>query len=333
MAAMQDSWKALVASRSAEGYRVEFKDQRHADLEAGEVLIEVTYSSLNYKDGLAITGRGKIVRRFPMVLGIDLAGTVLESSSPAFVPGDSVLGLGQGFGEQEWGGYSRYQRVNAAWISKIPAPFDPETAMAIGTAGFTAILCVLGLEHLGVLPDDREVVVTGAAGGVGSFAVMLLGVLGYKVVASTGRASSHGFLKALGASRFLDRAELATKGSAMGPQRWAGGVDTVGGQTLATLLAETCYDGAIAACGMASGANLDVSVFPFILRNVTLLGTSSSQTREPRRSQAWERLARDISLPTLAKMYRVEPLSHAIGLGEAIVAGKVQGRVVVDVTR
>jgi acrylyl-CoA reductase (NADPH) len=327
-----ETFRALYAQRQDGGYAVAFRDLTPADLpEKGEVLVRVACSSLNYKDGLAITAKGKIIREFPMVPGIDLAGEVIESRSPRFVPGDLVLAIGQGLGEIDWGGYSQMARVRAEWVTKIPPAFSPETAMALGTAGFTAMLCVLGLEHQGVLPESGPVFVTGAGGGVGSIAVLLLARLGYRVVAITGRPEVHDFLRDLGAAEFADRRAFETPGAALQPQRFAGGVDNVGGTILANLIAQTRYEGAVAACGMAHDVDLAVSIFPFILRNVSLLGTSSSNTREPKRSECWDRLARDTDLAMLRRIYRVEPLSNLLALADDIMAGRIRGRVVIDV--
>ncbi|MBM3274799.1 MAG: oxidoreductase [Candidatus Sericytochromatia bacterium] len=332
MAERLRNFRALYAQRRDGGYSVAFRDLTAADLpEKGDVLIRVAYSSLNYKDGLAITARGKIIREFPIVPGIDLAGEVVESRTPHFAPGDRVLAIGQGLGEIDWGGYSQMARVRADWVTKIPPPFTPETAMALGTAGFTAMLCVMGLEHQGVVPDSGPVFVTGAGGGVGSIAVLLLARLGYRVVAITGRPEVHDYLRGLGAAEFADRQAFETPGPALQPQRFAGGVDNVGGTILANLIAQTRYEGAVAACGMAHDTDLAVSIFPFILRNVALLGTSSSNTREPKRSHCWDRLARDTDLAMLRRIYRIEPLSRLPELAEDIMAGRIRGRVVVDV--
>lgn len=333
-AAPLETFRALVAEPSPEGkgYTVGFKELSTADLPGqGEVLVRVAYSSLNYKDGLAITARGKIVRALPLVLGIDLAGTVVESRSPRFRPGDRVVGIGQGLGELEWGGYGQMARVRADLLSPVPEAFSLEQVMALGTAGFTAMLCVMGLEHMGVRPESGDIVVTGAGGGVGSIAVMLLAGLGYRVVAVTGRPETHEFLRGLGAADFLDRAEFEKPGAPLQPQRWAGGVDNVGGTILANVISQTKYEGAVAACGMAHATDLHVSIFPFILRNVALLGTSSSNTQEPKRSECWRRLARDVSPEKLARIYRVEPMSRLPELAEQIMAGRIQGRIVIDV--
>ncbi|HEV7922433.1 MAG TPA: MDR family oxidoreductase [Thermoanaerobaculia bacterium] len=299
----------------------------------GDVVIDVAYSSLNYKDALAVTGRGRIVRRFPMVLGIDLAGTVVSSSSAEFAPGDRVVGIAHGLGELDGGGYAQQQRVKADAIVPLPAGLDPEQSMAIGTAGFTAMLCVLALEQAGVAPSDREVVVTGAAGGVGSLAVMLLARRGYRVAASTGRPELEPYLRGLGATSIVPRDELAKKGGPMQSERWAGAVDTVGGETLANLIAQTVYEGAVAACGMAGGHELHTAVWPFILRNVSLLGVSSLLTPKPKRLAAWSRLATDVDFDKLRELRRIEPLSNIRALSEEILAGQTKGRVVIDVAR
>jgi len=305
-----------------------------ADLPAeGEVVVDVAYSSLNYKDALAVTGRGRIVRRFPLVLGIDLAGTVVESSSDPFRSGDRVVGIAQGLGELDGGGYAERQRVHADAIVPLPQSLDFETAMAIGTAGFTAMLCVMALEAYGIEPDEREVVVTGAAGGVGSLAVMLLAKRGFRVAASTGRPELEDYLRGLGAATIIPRDELAKKGPPMQSERWAAAVDTVGGDTLANLLAQTVYEGAVAACGMAGGAELTTMVWPFILRNVALLGVSSLRTSRAKRIATWSRLASDIDRAKLRELSRIEPLSRIQELSEEILGGRTRGRVVIDVHR
>lgn len=301
------------------------------DLPANDVLVDVAFSSLNYKDGLAVSGKGKIARKLPMVAGIDLAGVVAESASPAWRPGDPVIVNGYGLSEAHWGGYSQRQRVRPEWLVRLPDAFTLEEAMAIGTAGYTAMLCVLALEGAGVRPGVREVVVTGAAGGVGSVAIALLAKLGYTVVAATGRPQAHDYLRALGAAGFMDRNELSAKGAPIQKERWAGAVDSVGGQTLATVLAQTAYGGAVAACGLAGGADLPGSVFPFILRGVSLLGVDSVMAPMPKRELAWQRLARDLPKEKLKVMTRIEPMSNLPQLAEDILQGRVQGRVVIDV--
>jgi len=326
-----DTFNALVAEGTSAGYTVGIQRLTRESLPVGEVLVEVLYSSLNYKDGLAVTGRGKILRKFPMVCGIDLAGRVIESSSAEFRAADEVLAVGQGLGESRWGGYSQRARVPADALLRIPAGLSMKRAMAIGTAGFTAMLCLTALEHYGVAAGGKEVLVTGAGGGVGSIAVALLAARGYKVAASTGRAELHSFLRGLGAATIVDRAELAQKTPPLAPERWAGAIDSVGGQTLASAIAATSAYGAVAACGLAGGTEFAASVFPFILRNVALLGINSVNTPKPERIRAWDRLARELPLDKLDSLTRVEPLSKIQELSEQILAGSIRGRVVVDV--
>lgn len=325
------TFQALVARKSDSGYDLALEQLSDADLPEGEVLVEVEYSSLNYKDALAVTRRGKIIRKFPMVPGIDLAGVVVESASDAFRAGDHVLAVGQGLGESDWGGYAQRQRVRADALVPMPQGMTVKQAMEIGTAGFTAMLCVMALERNGIVPGERELVVTGAAGGVGSIAVMLLARLGHRVAASTGRPELESYLRGLGASAIIPREELAAAGAPMQSERWAGGVDTVGGQTLATLFAQTAYEGAIACCGMAGGHELNTTVWPLILRNVSLLGVSSIRTANDRRIEAWSRLARDIDFAKLAELSRTEPLSRIHDVANEILDGRVRGRIVIDV--
>jgi acrylyl-CoA reductase (NADPH) len=310
------TFKALVARENA----VAFEEVE--ELPPDGVTIDVAYSSLNYKDALAVTRRGKIVRKFPMILGIDLAGTT-ES-------GEQVLAVGQGLGESEWGGYTQRERVREDALVPVPEGMSLEQAMQIGTAGFTAMLCVLALERNDVKPGNREIVVTGAAGGVGSIAVLLLAKLGYRVAASTGRPELEDYLHGLGATSIIPRDELATAGAPLQKERWAGGIDTVGGTTLANVFAQTAYGGAIACCGMAGGHELNTAVWPLILRNVSLLGVSSIHTPRAQRIEAWSRLARDVDFEKLAGLSRTEPLSKIFELSEEILAGQVRGRIVID---
>jgi acrylyl-CoA reductase (NADPH) len=326
---VNDTFAALVARQSESGYAVALEALRTADLPSDGVLIEVDYSSLNYKDALAVTGRGRIIRRFPMVPGIDLAGTVIEAPSGEYQPGDRVLAVGQGLGETEWGGYSRRQRVRADALVPIPASLSTEEAMRIGTAGFTAMLCVLALEHQEI-DKGREVVVTGATGGVGSVAVHLLARRGYEVVASSGRPELESYLRSLGAATIVPREELAKKGGPLQPERWGGGVDTVGGDTLANLYAQTAYEGAIACCGMAGGHELPITVWPLILRNISLLGISSVRTPRPKRIEAWTRLAAELDRDLLATTSRTEPLTRIEELATELLDGRLHGRVVID---
>jgi putative YhdH/YhfP family quinone oxidoreductase len=310
-------FQSLVAREDS----VAFETLTESDLPNDGVLVDVAYSSLNYKDALAVTRRGKIVRRFPMILGIDLAGTT-ES-------GEAVLAVGQGLGESDPGGYTTRQRVRADALVPLPDGMTLEQSMQIGTAGFTAMLCVLALEQNNVRPDDREVIVTGAAGGVGSIAVLLLAKLGYRVAASTGRPELADYLHGLGATSIIPRDELASAGAPMQKERWAGGIDTVGGQTLANVFAQTAYEGAVACCGMAGGNELQTTVWPLILRNVSLLGVSSIRTRRAKRIEAWSRLASDIDFAKLAELSRTEPIANIFALSDQILAGQVRGRVVI----
>jgi putative YhdH/YhfP family quinone oxidoreductase len=311
--------------------RASFKSVKVADLPPYDVLVDVAYSTVNYKDGLALTGKGKIARKLPMVCGVDLAGTVAESRSPAWQPGDRVVVNGWNLSETEWGGYIQQQRVKPEWLVRIPDSFTLTEAMAIGTAGYTAMLAVLELERMGVLPDDREVLVTGAGGGVGSIAVAVLAKLGYRVTASTGRADTHDYLKTLGATAIIDRTSLSEKGLPLQRERWAGAIDSVGGTTLANVIAQTARHGAVAACGLAGGADLPGSVFPFILRGVSLIGIDSVMAPKAKREQAWARLATDLDRDKLGAMTTIAPLSAVFELADAIVRGQIKGRTVIDV--
>ena len=326
------TFQALLARASEGSYTVAMETLDDGDLPRdGQVTVDVAYSSLNYKDALAVTARGRIIRRFPMILGIDLAGTVAASDSDQYKPGDRVVGMAQGLGETDWGGYTQRERVKAHALVPLPDALSFEQAMQIGTAGFTAMLCVLALEQAGITPSERELVVTGAAGGVGSLAVMLLAKRGYRVAASTGRPELEPYLRSLGATSIVPRDELAKAGGPLQSERWAGGIDTVGGQTLATLFAQTAYEGAIACCGMAGGHELNTTVWPLILRNVSLLGVSSIHTSLPKRVAAWARLASDVDLAQLASLSRTEPLSRIRELSEELLAGQVRGRIAIDV--
>jgi alcohol dehydrogenase/acrylyl-CoA reductase (NADPH) len=310
-----------------------FKDVAIDALPDHDVLVEIAYSSLNYKDGLAITGKGRIARRTPMIGGIDLAGTVVSSRSPDWKPGDRVVLNGWGLSETESGAFGRYQRVKAEWLIALPDAFSMKQAMAIGTAGYTAALCVDALEKWGSMEPGRgEVLVTGAAGGVGSVAVALLAAVGYNVTASTGRPETHAYLSSLGATGFIDRAELQQKGGPLQKERWVGGVDSVGSTTLVNALAQTVRGGAIAACGLAGGADLPGTVLPHILRSVALIGVDSVMAPRPLRLDAWTRLARDLDKAKLDSITTVEPMSKLPQLAEDILDGKVRGRVVIDVS-
>ncbi len=301
-------------------------------LPAGEVTVAVAYSTLNYKDALAITGQGKIVRQYPIVPGVDFAGTVEVSSSPAYQPGDQVVLTGWGVGERSWGGLAQRATVKADWLIPLPAGLSLRDAMGFGTAGLTAALCVQALEEQGLRPSGREVAVTGAAGGVGSAAVALLAQAGYTVVASTGRPETHDYLAALGARQFLDRAALSAPANRpLESERWGGAIDTVGGDTLAALLRATAYGGAVAACGLVGGAHLATTVFPFILRGVRLIGVDSVSCPTARRMVAWARLARDFPGELRTQLARVAPLAEVPALAESLLAGQVRGRIIVDV--
>ena len=308
------------------------REFERAVLPAGDVLVSVAYSSLNYKDGLAVTGRGQVVRRYPLVPGIDLAGTVIESESAAFKPGDEVIALGWGIGEFHWGGYAQLARLQADWLTPLPAGLNFQQAMAIGTAGFTAMLAVLALEKHGVTPDAGEIMVTGASGGVGSLAVAILARLGYQVVASTGRAETHKYLRRLGAGRIVDRTALGQlPDRPLASAQWAGAVDVVGGDTLAALLASLSPGGSVAACGLVGGSKLNTTVFPFILRGVNLLGINSVYCQLPQRLEVWQRLEQDLPLDLLELMTQVAPLAEVLALSRQILDGQILGRVVVDV--
>ena len=329
---MSETCKAIVAEEVEGKIRGSLKEIAISDLPAGDVTVRVAYSTLNYKDGLAVTGKAKIARRYPMVCGIDLAGTVEESSSPDYKPGDEVVITGWGLGESHWGGYAQKARVKSDWLIPLPKEFSLKQAMAIGTAGFTSILSVMALEQLGVKPGEHEVIVTGAAGGVGSVAVALLAKLGYKVAASTGRPELADYLESLGATSVVERATLAQPSNRpLDAERWAGGIDSVGGETLASVLRATRYGGSVAACGLAGGATLPASVYPFILRGVNLLGIDSVMCPKPKRLEGWRRLARDLEIEKLDAMTVVEPMSKVPQLAQEILEGKVRGRVVVDV--
>lgn len=330
---MTDTFTAMVIDNVDGKPKSGFRQISLADLPDHDVLVEVAFSTVNYKDGLAISGKGRIARRTPMVGGIDLAGTVVESRSPQWKAGDRVIVNGYGLSETEWGGYTRYQRVRAEWLIALPDAFSLEQAMAIGTAGYTAALCVNALEGWGVSTmAGKPVLVTGAAGGVGSVAISLLAKKGFSVTASTGRAETHDYLAGLGATAFIDRATLAEKGGPLQKEQWAGAVDSVGSTTLANVLAQTVYGGAVAACGLAGGADLPGTVLPHILRGVALLGVDSVMAPHARRERAWQTLAQTLDTAHLAEMTRVEPMSALPALADDILAGKIRGRVVVDVT-
>jgi acrylyl-CoA reductase (NADPH) len=322
---------AWVAIRSEGGPKLTWTELAESDLMDGNVTVRVSHSTVNYKDALALTGKAPIIRRWPMIPGIDLAGTVTASSHPDLKAGDEVILNGWEAGVSHYGGYSQVARVNGDWLVKKPAGFSAAEAMAIGTAGYTATLCVLALERHGVRPASGPVVVTGAVGGVGSVAVTLLARLGYHVVASTGRMSEADYLKGLGAAEVIDRAELSGPAKPLGKERWAGGIDVVGSHTLANVLSMTRYGGTVAACGLAQGMDLATSVAPFILRGVTLAGIDSVMAPKAARVEAWDRLARDLDRAKLRAMSETRPIRDVVALAPEVLAGKVRGRIVLEV--
>ncbi len=324
-------FRALVATKTEAGPSVGWQELGEADLMEGDVTVRVSHSTVNYKDGLAVTGKAPVVRRWPMVLGIDFAGTVAASSHAELKPGDAVILNGWGCGETHFGGYAEFARVKGDCLVKKPSAFTAAETMAVGTAGYTAMLCVLALEKNGITPDKGPVVVTGAAGGVGSVAVALLAQLGYQVIASTGRAGEAEYLKGLGASEIIDRAELSAPARPLNKERWAGGIDAVGSHTLANVISMTRYGGAVAACGLAQGMDLTTSGAPFILRGVTLAGVDSVMAPKAARVEAWSRLARDLDKGKLAAMTVTRPLADVLTLAPDILAGKVRGRVVLEI--
>lgn len=328
---MTDKFRALFLTKENDQQKVEVITLADNDLMDGDVTVAVDYSTVNYKDGLVLTGAMPIARTWPLVPGIDFAGTVENSNHADYKPGDKVVLNGWGIGEAHHGGYAQKARVNGDWLIHLPEAISTKHAMAIGTAGYTAMLCVLGLEREGVTPDKGDIIVTGAAGGVGSVAIALLAKLGYRIIASTGRPSEADYLKGLGAAEIIDRAELSEPGALLGPERWAGAVDAVGSHTLANVLSQTKYGGAVSACGLAQGRDLPASVMPFILRGVTLVGIDSVRAPKQKRIEAWRRLAVDLDLAKLDGMTVPAALADVPGLGAEIIQGKVRGRVVVDV--
>jgi acrylyl-CoA reductase (NADPH) len=326
-------FKAIVINKDDKGYRAELDQLEESALPAGDVRVQVHYSTLNYKDGLAITGKGPVVRSFPMVPGIDFAGEVLESTSPEFKVGDAVLLNGWGVGEGHWGGLAQQARVKADWLIPLPKGFTAKQALAIGTAGYTAMLCVMALQKHGVKPADGEVLVTGAAGGVGSFAIALLSKLGFTVVASSGRPQEADYLRSLGAAEVIDRSSLSEPGKPLARERWAAVVDSVGSHTLANACAATKSEGAVAACGLAQGMDFPGSVAPFILRGVTLYGINSVTVPKAKRIAAYEQLSALVDLTTLEAISQEISLGEAIQYADALMKGNVRGRVIVDVNR
>lgn len=323
-------FKALVLNQEEGKTTAEVQELALTDLPEEEVLVKVDYSSLNYKDGLAITGKGKIIRNFPMVPGIDLVGTVEESNDERYAAGDKVVLTGWGVGENYWGGYAQYARLKAKWLVPLPEGMEPIRTMQIGTAGLTAMLCVMALEDGGITPESGPIIVSGAAGGVGSIAVSILSGLGYQVTAITGRPETADYLKSLGASEIVTREEMAEPARPLEKQRWAGAVDTVGDHILGRILAETDYNGVVAACGLAASFKLPTTVMPFILRNVRLQGVDSVMCPFERRQVAWQRLQTqlpDNAVGDIAQLIKLEQLPE---FAEDITNGQVKGRVVVD---
>lgn len=324
-------FKALVIENDEQGYRSLLKDLPESQLPDHDVTLDVSYSSLNYKDALAICNKGPIVRQFPMVPGIDFVGRVTASRHPDWKEDDVALLTGWGVGEKQWGGLAQKASVSGDWLVRPPATLSPLQTMAIGTAGLTAMLCVMALEKQGITPEQGPVLVTGASGGVGSYSVSLLARLGYQVIASSGRTSDHTYLiDTLGAASVIDREELSQPGKPLAKERWAAAIDSVGSHTLANVLAATQRDGAVAACGMAQGLDLPASVAPFILRGVTLAGVDSVMCPKPLRQQAWQRLGELMDSERLSKLSRVIPLSEAREGAQALLDGNVQGRLIVD---
>lgn len=330
---MSEKFRCILVTKTDAGQTAQLSEIAEADLGEGDVTVAVSHSTLNYKDGLAITGAAPVVRKFPLVAGIDFAGHVLRSADARFRPGDAVVANGWGMGEAHHGGYCTRAHVKSDWLVHIPRVFTPADTMAIGTAGYTAMLAVMALEDLGLTPVKGPVLVTGAAGGVGSVAIALLSKLGFRVVASTGRMSEADYLRGLGASEVIDRAELSGDVRPLAKERWAGAVDSVGSKTLANVLAGTSYGGAVAACGLAQGMDLPSSVAPFILRGVTLAGIESVHCPMPRRTKAWARLGRDLDMAKLASATKTVRLEDVLALGPQILKGQVRGRVIVDVQR
>jgi len=323
-------FRALLLEKN-ENFQASVQTLEDSRLPQGDVTVAVAYSTLNFKDGLAITNRSPVVRQWPMVAGIDGAGTVLESSHLDWKAGDAFVHNGWGVGETHWGCLAEKARLKGDWLVHLPSAFTPRQAMAIGTAGYTAMLCVMALEERGVRPESGEILVTGASGGVGSVAIALLSHLGYRVVASTGKLQESGYLQTLGATEWVDRQTLSAPGKPFQKERWAGVVDTVGSHTLANALAQTRYGGTVAACGLAQGMDLPTTVMPFILRNVALVGVDSVMAPLARRQQAWDRLARDLDPAKLEAMIEEVPLDLAQAKAQALMDGQVRGRVVVRI--
>lgn len=325
------TFKALLARKTGSTISTGLVDYEDEDLMPGDVTVAVAYSTVNYKDAMALTGRSPVIQQFPLIPGIDFAGVVESSTYPGLVPGDRVLSTGRGLSQTHHGGFAQKARVNGDWLVKIPEAFSTRDAMAVGTAGFTAMLAVLALEHGGLKPESGDILVTGANGGAGSVAIALLSGLGYRVIASTGRLDEAAYLHALGAAEVIDRRTLSEAGAPIARERWAGAIDSVGSHTLANILAQTRYRGVVAAFGLAQGADLPASVLPFILRNVTLAGIDSVNAPQSVRLQAWARLASDLDPDKLARTTKVISLKEVPELAIQVLAGKVQGRTLVDV--
>ncbi|WP_417863768.1 MDR family oxidoreductase [Vreelandella venusta] len=325
-------FKAILIEKHDDRQQATLKAIDESKLPEGDVTVRVDCSTLNYKDALAITGKGPVVRQFPMVPGIDLAGTVEHTTSDAFAPGDAVLLNGWGVGEAHWGGLAEKACLDSRWLIPLPAAFTPRQAMAIGTAGYTAMLSVMALEKQGITPEQGKILVTGANGGVGSYAIALLARLGYQVVASTGRPEEANYLQELGAVEVIDRATLSEPGRPLGKERWAGAIDSVGSHTLANVLASTRYSGSVAACGLAQGMDLPASVAPFILRGVTLVGVDSVMRPREDRLEAWRRLGELLAPEQLDAITRSITLDEAIEAADDLLSGRIRGRVVVTMT-
>jgi acrylyl-CoA reductase (NADPH) len=325
------TFKALLAKKTDGTISTQIVNMDERDLMPGDVSVAVEYSTVNFKDALAITGRAEIIREFPLIAGIDFAGTVEASTYPGITPGDRVVLNGWKLSQTHHGGFAEKARVKGEWLIKLPATFSTRDAMAIGTAGYTAMLAVLALEHGGITPERGDVLVTGANGGVGSIAIALLSGLGYRVVASTGRLEESEYLRSLGAAEIIDRRTLSEPGAPIAEERWAGAVDSVGHHTLVNVLAQTRYRGVVAACGLAQGAGLPGSVLPFILRNITLAGIDSVNAPQAVRVEAWARLARDLNLDKLRRTTQLVGLADVAEIASRMLEGKVQGRTVVDV--
>ncbi|MGI9482682.1 MAG: MDR family oxidoreductase [Hyphomicrobiales bacterium] len=328
---MSETFKALQIDKGDDGQTVNFVKLTDNDLMEGSVTVAVEHSTVNYKDGLAITGKAPIIRKFPLIPGIDFAGTVISSDDERYSAGDKVILNGWGVGEGHHGGYAERARVKADWLVPLPAGMTSAQAMAIGTAGYTSMLCVMALEEQGVVPDSGEILVTGAAGGVGSVAIAILAKLGYTVIASTGRPEEEAFLKGLGAAGIVDRAEFSGDAKPLDKSRWAGAIDVVGSNTLANVLAQMNYLGVVAACGLAQGFDLPATVMPFILRGVKLIGVDSVMCPFEKRSEAWQRLASNLDMDKLAALTTHEPFENVANVARDLIAGNVRGRVVIDI--